>query len=585
MICTTENLDDRTSCFKCIPKGMRQEVWIYLLCRISQTGISVTPSAPVALPATNAVGGGFTANWNASAGATGYRLDVALDAGFVTFAPGFNNLDVGNVTSVNAYGLINNTTYYYRVRAYKGANTSANSNSITQATLLIAWDPPTVMCTWTDKNGPQSGIMFTFQTTADFATVTDMSWGLFISTITNAGGFPALNNLTLNQSALTSAEFYGQTTIGNTFSCNGSTTFTDITAKDLITITGTLDLRNTTTGGALHFDSLKSVGTINAATSGFTSLNLQSLQTVTSGGFTVNNNTRLTTLTLGSLVSVVGGFSLTSCSNAAFTSVNLTTLQTVTGGSFTLNINNSLTAINLTSLTSFGAGATSVTIGGLGAASISMPSMVNLQITGSFTFANNACVNFNPFPNLQTTAAGLTITGMSFPTTISFPSLVSMGAAFNISGITNATSLSCPNLQTVNGQLQFNNGSKLTSVNFNSLQSVAGNIVAASLSVLTSLSFPALTSCTGALSFSSPLAMTVWSAPNVAPANTKSHTWINGSLQQQYVDAILCQAVPSMITSGSINISGGGNATPSAAGKACTDTLRAVPVTVTLNGY
>jgi phosphodiesterase/alkaline phosphatase D-like protein len=72
----------------------------------------------------------FTANWNSLGVAAGYRLDVATDPGFVNYVPGYQNLDVGNVTNRNVSGLTPNTNYYYRVRAYNGNGTSPNSNVI-----------------------------------------------------------------------------------------------------------------------------------------------------------------------------------------------------------------------------------------------------------------------------------------------------------------------------------------------------------------------------------------------------------------------------------------------------------------------
>jgi hypothetical protein len=68
------------------------------------------------------------------AGATTYYLDVATDAGFTSFVPGYNNLNVGNVTSYNVTGLNCGTTYYYRVRAGNSCGTSPNSNSISVTT-------------------------------------------------------------------------------------------------------------------------------------------------------------------------------------------------------------------------------------------------------------------------------------------------------------------------------------------------------------------------------------------------------------------------------------------------------------------
>jgi len=76
----------------------------------------------------------FSANWSASSGATGYRLDVSTSSVFTTFLSGYNNLDVGNVTTYGVTGLSASSTYYYRVRAYNTVGTSASSGTITATT-------------------------------------------------------------------------------------------------------------------------------------------------------------------------------------------------------------------------------------------------------------------------------------------------------------------------------------------------------------------------------------------------------------------------------------------------------------------
>ncbi len=93
------------------------------------------PAAPVANDASTITSSAFIANWSASAGASGYQLDVATDNGFGSFVPGYNNLDVLNVTSMAVSGLSANTTYYYRVRAYNAAGTSGNSNTKSVTTI------------------------------------------------------------------------------------------------------------------------------------------------------------------------------------------------------------------------------------------------------------------------------------------------------------------------------------------------------------------------------------------------------------------------------------------------------------------
>jgi uncharacterized protein (TIGR02145 family) len=92
------------------------------------TGCTTTPSAPFANNATGISTNSFVANWSFVVGATGYYLDVATNPGFTSFVPGYNNLNVGNVTTYNVTSLTCGTTYYYRIRAYNACGTSNNSN-------------------------------------------------------------------------------------------------------------------------------------------------------------------------------------------------------------------------------------------------------------------------------------------------------------------------------------------------------------------------------------------------------------------------------------------------------------------------
>jgi hypothetical protein len=90
----------------------------------------LNPMPPVALSATNIKETSFEVNWNITTGATKYYLDIATDAGFTNFIDGFNNKDVGNVTSVHVDNINSNEGYYYRVRAFNAAGISGNSNVI-----------------------------------------------------------------------------------------------------------------------------------------------------------------------------------------------------------------------------------------------------------------------------------------------------------------------------------------------------------------------------------------------------------------------------------------------------------------------
>ena len=94
-------------------------------------------AAPVANAASAITQSGFTANWNTSAGAIGYRLDISTDTAFATLVSGYDGKDAGSATSSTVTGLSANTTYYFRVKAYSSGGTSLiASNSITVTTLI-----------------------------------------------------------------------------------------------------------------------------------------------------------------------------------------------------------------------------------------------------------------------------------------------------------------------------------------------------------------------------------------------------------------------------------------------------------------
>lgn len=91
--------------------------------------VTYAPSAPIATVATNISNDGFTANWNAVAGANNYLLDVSSD-NFQTYLTGFQTVSTGNVATVNIIGATAGTCYQYRVKAKNWGGASANSNVI-----------------------------------------------------------------------------------------------------------------------------------------------------------------------------------------------------------------------------------------------------------------------------------------------------------------------------------------------------------------------------------------------------------------------------------------------------------------------
>lgn len=88
------------------------------------------PATPIASAASNITATAFTANWQSVLGAIGYFLDVATDPTFNNILPNYNNLGVGNLTTLNINGLACATTYYFRVRAFNKYCTTESSNAV-----------------------------------------------------------------------------------------------------------------------------------------------------------------------------------------------------------------------------------------------------------------------------------------------------------------------------------------------------------------------------------------------------------------------------------------------------------------------
>jgi len=79
-------------------------------------------------------GSTFFARWASASAATGYRLDVSQQESFNSYVDGYRDLDVGNMTGRVVTGLSPGTKYYYRVRAYNAAGTSADSQAMVGTT-------------------------------------------------------------------------------------------------------------------------------------------------------------------------------------------------------------------------------------------------------------------------------------------------------------------------------------------------------------------------------------------------------------------------------------------------------------------
>jgi len=192
------------------------------------------PAAPVSAAATVINPSGFTANWATSEGATGYYLDVATDSAFTTFVPGYNNLDVLNVSTYVVTGTFSpSQVLYYRVRAKNLSATSTSSGTqtvtITAATAIVYTNSSVTGTTdWTTVGA----------TAWDIAPVSDAkSTAKFLGaltgnlTATNAAPY-TLNALSINSTGSSTLSLEGAAL---TFVTNSATTPSATTPKITLT--------------------------------------------------------------------------------------------------------------------------------------------------------------------------------------------------------------------------------------------------------------------------------------------------------------------------------------------------------------
>lgn len=98
---------------------------------------------PVPTSPSTVYSNGFTANWTAPATGTviNYLLDVATDTLFANKVTGYDNRNVGNVTSFNVTGLAINVKYFYRVTPVKsGTDGVAGPSAVRSVTTANALD-------------------------------------------------------------------------------------------------------------------------------------------------------------------------------------------------------------------------------------------------------------------------------------------------------------------------------------------------------------------------------------------------------------------------------------------------------------
>lgn len=102
--------------------------------------VTLIPDPPPVYAATNITSRRFNANWERYIFAQTHLLDVARDAAFTDFVPGYSNRNVGAVGTAEVTDLSPCSTYYYRVRTQNAGGISSNSATITVTTDSV---PPT----------------------------------------------------------------------------------------------------------------------------------------------------------------------------------------------------------------------------------------------------------------------------------------------------------------------------------------------------------------------------------------------------------------------------------------------------------
>jgi|GEM_PF-1438500 len=166
----------------------------------------LTAAVPDALPPTAGVScSEFVANWSTFEFSTNYFLDVSTDSLFSSFVPGYNNLNVGNVTTYLVTGLPIGPFYYYRLRAFSSVCGLLTGNSNIRSTQVVVTSANASICegtstTLTASNAttyswsPATGLS---ATTGAVVTASPVATTVYTVTGTTAGGCVSSNTFTV----------------------------------------------------------------------------------------------------------------------------------------------------------------------------------------------------------------------------------------------------------------------------------------------------------------------------------------------------------------------------------------------------
>ena len=281
---------------------------------LADNGITVSnapPGSPTATATSSITFSDFNANWNAVTGATGYYLDVATDSGFTSFATGFTNLDVGNVTTKGVTGLTANTPYFYRVRAYNNGGASANSNTISLTTATTR--------TVTNNTDSAPGSLRQTITDANPGDIITFDPGLNGQTITLSSILSITKDLTISGPGAASLAISGGGT-SQLFQVTGATAFT---LQNLTLANG-----SALNGGAL-VDNPASTTTITGCVFSANSASGNGGAINTAGTMTISN-----TLFSGNSAAVEGGAIFNNDATLALANLTMNGNSAANGGGF-----------------------------------------------------------------------------------------------------------------------------------------------------------------------------------------------------------------------------------------------------------
>ncbi|MBL4705972.1 MAG: fibronectin type III domain-containing protein, partial [Flavobacteriales bacterium] len=158
--------------------------------------IKTSTTAPVATEETNVLFNGFTANWNPTTGATGYKLSVLKSGSSYLYY----QKEAGNVTTfpVTDSQITPNTAYQYRLTAYSpdlasGLLYSADSNTINSLTIpgktlsknATAVEPIQFMANWEAPEWGAEGYKLWVANDVDFSDIVTGFNGLDVNNVTS----------------------------------------------------------------------------------------------------------------------------------------------------------------------------------------------------------------------------------------------------------------------------------------------------------------------------------------------------------------------------------------------------------------